>query len=117
MQGTTSNAIIQVLRLYSNYGDNTFCYSHIGGSFCCNYAIRNFCSTYASGSFCIEYVDDNFIVFMQVGVSAAVMQVVLSAVHNCFCCKMQVTVPVIAMQATLSSNSFILLSLNGTHFS
>ena len=47
-----------------------------------------------------------FIVFMQVGmsvavmqvrVSVAVMQVVLSAMHNCFYCKMQVTVSVIAM--------------------
>ena len=38
-----------------------------------------------------------FIVFMQVGVSVAIMQVVLSAVHNCFYCKMQVTVSVIAI--------------------
>ena len=38
-----------------------------------------------------------FIVFIQVGVSVAIMQVVLSAVHNCFSCKMQVTVSVIAM--------------------
>ena len=38
-----------------------------------------------------------FIVFMLVGVSVATMQVVLSAVHNCFYCKMQVTVSVIAM--------------------
>ena len=38
-----------------------------------------------------------FIVFIQVGVSVAIMQVVLSAVHNCFYCKMQVTVSVIAM--------------------
>ena len=38
-----------------------------------------------------------FIVFMQVGVSVAIMQVVLSAVHNCFYCKMQVTISVIAM--------------------
>ena len=37
------------------------------------------------------------IAFMQVGVSVAVMKVVLSAVHNCFYCKMQVTVSVIAM--------------------
>ena len=69
MQATTSNGIIQVLRFYCNYGDNTFCYSYIGGSFCCshaydylccNYAVRNFCSTYASDSFCIEHVADNF---------------------------------------------------------
>ena len=58
-----------------------------------------------------------FIVFSQVGVSVAVMQVVLFAVHNSFCCKMQVTVSVIAMPPTLTSNSFIFLSLNGTHFS
>ena len=57
-----------------------------------------------------------FIVFMQVGVSVAVMQVVLSAVHNWFYCKMQVTVPVVAMQVTLSSNSFVFLSLTGTTF-
>ena len=57
-----------------------------------------------------------FIVFIQVGVSVA-MQVVLSAVHNRFCCKMQVTVSVIAMYATLTSNSFIFHSLNGNHFS
>ena len=38
-----------------------------------------------------------FIVFMQVGVSVATMQVVLSAVHNCFYCKMQVNISVIAM--------------------
>ena len=37
-----------------------------------------------------------FIVFMQVGVSVATIQVVLSAVHNCFSCKMQVIVFVIA---------------------
>ena len=50
-----------------------------------------------------------FIVFMQVGVSVATMQVVLSAVHNCFSCKMQVTV-------TLSINNFTFLSLTDTHF-
>ena len=38
-----------------------------------------------------------FIIFMQVGVSVATLQVVLSAVHNCFYCKIQVTVSVIAM--------------------
>ena len=41
-----------------------------------------------------------FIVFIQVGVSVATMQVVLSAVHNCFYCKMQVTVSVIAIGDT-----------------
>ena len=38
-----------------------------------------------------------FIVFMQVGVSVAIMQVVLSEVHNCFYCKIQVTDSVMAM--------------------
>ena len=57
-----------------------------------------------------------FIVLMQVGVSVAIMQVVLYAVHKCFCCKMRVTVSAIAMQVTLSRNSFISLSLTGTTF-
>ena len=57
-----------------------------------------------------------FIVFMQVGVSVAVMQLVLSAAHNCFYCKMQITVSVIAMmQVTLSNNNFIFLSPTDTH--
>ena len=38
-----------------------------------------------------------FTVFKQVGVSVATMQVVLSAVHNCFYCKMQVTLSVRAI--------------------
>ena len=38
-----------------------------------------------------------FIVFMQMGVTDAIMQVVISAVHNCFYCKMQVIVSVIAV--------------------
>ena len=38
-----------------------------------------------------------FIVFMQMGVTVAIMQVVLSVVYNCFYCKMQVTGSVIAM--------------------
>ena len=54
-----------------------------------------------------------FIVFMQVGVSLAVIQVVLFAVHNCFYCKMQVTVSV---SVTLSRNSFTLLPLTGATF-
>ena len=52
------------------------------------------------------------IVFTQVGISVAIMQVLLSAVHNCFYCKMQVTVSIITMQMTLSSNNFICLSFN-----
>ena len=38
-----------------------------------------------------------FVIFLQVGVSVATMQVVLSAVRSCFSCKMQLTVSVIAM--------------------
>ena len=38
-----------------------------------------------------------FVIFLQVGVSVATMQVVLSAVRSCFSCKMQFTVSVIAM--------------------
>ena len=38
-----------------------------------------------------------FIVFTLVGVSVAIIQVILCAVQNCFYCKMQVTVSVIAM--------------------
>ena len=38
-----------------------------------------------------------FIVLMQVGVSVAITQVVLSAVHDCFYCKIKVSVSVIAM--------------------
>ena len=59
-----------------------------------------FCSR---GNLCVSDVSASnmwvkiFIVFMQVGVSVAVMQLVLSAVHNCFYCKMLVTVAVIAM--------------------
>ena len=43
-----------------------------------------------------------FIVLMQVWISVAFMKVVISAVHNCFYCKMQVTVSVIAIWVTLS---------------
>ena len=42
-----------------------------------------------------------FIVFMEMGVTVAIMQVVPSAVHNCFYCKTQVTVSVIAIKVTL----------------
>ena len=54
-----------------------------------------------------------FIVFMQVGVSVTTMQVVLSVVCNCFSCKMQVTVLVIAIKVTHSSKH-IVLSLSDT---
>ena len=49
----------------------------------------------ASNMYCIVF--KYIIVFMQVGVSVAVMQVVPSAMHSCFYCKMLVTVSVIAM--------------------
>ena len=58
-----------------------------------------------------------FVVSMQVGVSVAIVQVVLSAVDNCFYCKIQVSVSVISMWVTLSSNNFIFLSLTDTYFS
>ena len=58
----------------------------------------------------------SFIIFIQVKVSVAFMQVVLFAAHNCFYCKMQVTVSVIAMLVTLSSNSSILFSLTDIYF-
>ena len=106
MQVTMSVAIMQILRLYCNYAGGTFCYSYVGGSFCCNhacdcfccsYSVRSFCSTYASDSFIIEYVGDNIYCIYADGSPVAIMQVVLSAVHNRFYCKMQVTVPVITM--------------------
>ena len=63
-----------------------------------------------------------FIAFMQVEVSVEIMQVDLFAVHNCFYCKIQVTVSLIAMQVTISSNSFIFskwhplfITLSGKH--
>ena len=55
------------------------------------------CSTYMQ----VEVFASNigatvFIVFIQVGVSVATMQVVLYVVHNCFSCKIQVIISVIA---------------------
>ena len=67
--------------------------------------------TNSSDSFSIEYV---YLCWQE---SLAIMQVVLSAVSNCFYCKMQLTASVIAMKVTLSSNNFIFLSLTDTHFS
>ena len=102
----TSVAITQVLSLYCNYADVTFCYSYVGRPFC---PIMHVTVSAAiiqlevSAAFMQVTVSASnmwvtiFIVFMQVGVSVATMQVVLSAVHNCFYCKMQVTVSVIAM--------------------
>ena len=125
MQVTTSVAIMQVLRPYCSYADSTFCYSYFGGSFCynhpcdcfcCNHAVRSFCSTYASDSSCIEYVGDNFCIYSGGSICCKYASV-LSVVHNCFYYKMPLTVSVIAMQVTLSSNSFTFLSLTGTHFS
>ena len=58
------------------------------------------------------------IVFMQVGVSVAITQVVLSAVQCAtFYCKIQVIVSVIAMQVKHLINSFIFISRNRTLFS
>ena len=84
--------------VYSNYaGDNNY-YSYVGGSFCCNHACDCFCCNYSVRSFCSTYESDGlfiyFNLFLQMGVSVAIMQVVLSAVHNSFYCKMQVTVSV-----------------------
>ena len=127
MQVTTSNAIMQVLRLYCNYADNIFCYIVMWFGL----SVAN---KHVAVSVVIMQLDVSaelmevtvsglnvgvtiFIVFMQVGVSVAIMQVLLSAMHNCFYCKMQVTVSIIAMQMTLSSNNFMCLSLTGTHFS
>ena len=102
---TKSASIMRVLRFYCNYAGDTLCYSYASGSFCCNhacdcfyanYAVRSFCSTFASDGLCVEYMG-TIIVFMQVEFSVAIMQVVLSAVHNYFYFKLQITVSVIAM--------------------
>ena len=58
-----------------------------------------------------------FIAFMQVRVSVAIIQVVFYTVHKCFYCKKQVTVSVITMQVTHSSNNFVFNFLSGNHFS
>ena len=58
-----------------------------------------------------------FIVFMQVGGLCCNYAGGTFAMHNCFYCKMQVTVSVIATQVALSSNNFVFLSLTDTHFS
>ena len=52
---------------------------------------------FAIDRLCIEYGVTIFIVFTKVGVSVAAMQVGFSEVNNCFSCKMQFTVSVIAM--------------------
>ena len=126
MQVTTFVAIMQILRLYCNYVDSDFCFSYVGGSFCCNHACDCFCCNYelqVSATLMQVTVSASnmwvtiFIVFMQVGVSVAFTQVVLSAMHICFYCRMHVTVSVITMLVTLSSNSFLFLSLTGTNFS
>ena len=93
-------AIMQALQLYFGYADSTFFYSYVGGSFMhvtVSVAITqlkvfaafrqvtvsalnmwvtifNFYCSYAGGRFCCD-----------------IMQMVHSAVHNCFYCKVQVT--------------------------
>ena len=127
MQVSTSNAIIQVLRLYCSYAGNTFCYSYI---VCLSVAIMHVTVSVAimqlEVSAALMQVTVTvlnmwvtmFIVFMQVGVSAAIMQVVHSAVHNCFCYKMQVTVSVIAMAPTFHKIDRKIFKgiLSGLHF-
>ena len=118
MQVSTSNAIIQVLRLYCSYAGNTFCYSCI---VCLSVAIMHVTVSVA---------------IMQLEVSAALMQVTVtvlnmwvtmfivfmqvvhSAVHNCFCYKMQVTVSVIAMAPTFHKIDRKIFKgiLSGLHF-
>ena len=54
------------------------------------------------------------IVFMQMEVTVAIMQLVLCTAHNCFYCKTQVTISAMSMKVTLSSNNVIFLSLTPT---
>ena len=107
IQVVTSVAVMQALRLYYSYADGTFCYSYVGGSSCCSHLCDCFCWNYLVRSWSSNYMQVTFsalntsvavfIIFLQVGVSVATMQVVLSAVRRCFSCKMQFTVSVIAM--------------------
>ena len=75
----------------------------VGGSFSCNPACECFCFNYSvrvSAALMRVTVSasnmwvTSFIVFMQVGVSVTIMQLVLPAAHNFLHCKMQVTVSV-----------------------
>ena len=98
MQMTRSIAIMQVLSVYCNYNAGvTFCYIQsamlvdLSVAIMHYYSVRSFCSTYASDSLCTS--NTWVIIFiMQVGVSVTIIQVLPSAVHNCFCYKMQVAV-------------------------
>ena len=89
---------MQVLRLYCNCAGGTFWYIH----FHVNVSVAIIQLEVSAALVQVTISASNmwvtiFVVFMQVGVSAAIMQVVLSAVHDCFYCKMYVTVSVIAM--------------------
>ena len=91
MQVPTSVLIMQVLRLYCNYLGGTFCCTYVEGSFCCSNDGECFCCNYAVRSFCklmqvkVSAANMSVTIFMklgrQVGVSLAIMQVVLSTVH------------------------------------
>ena len=125
MQVTTSVEIMQVLRLYCNYA---CAFSAIVMLVDLSVAIMHM--TVSIGIIQLEvaalmqvtvsasniYVKI-LILFTQVGLSVAIMQVVLFTVHSCFYYKMQVTDFVIAMFVTLLSNNFVFLSLIDTHFS
>ena len=66
--------------------------------FCCNYAVRSFCNIMQVNVSATNMWVTIFIEILHMGVSAAIMQVVLSATHcahdhfycnyvgNCFCC-------------------------------
>ena len=114
---TLSVAIIQVLRCYCNYAGGTFCYSYVGGSFCCNYAVSSFCISYEGGSFCNKYVGDTFYCnYAGEGLLQLCRWYFLQCIRHMTVSIviMQVTVLVIAMLVTVSSNNFIFLSLTPT---
>ena len=67
------------------YVDGSFCYNYAGDSFCCNYTARCFCSTYA-----VTVSATN--VWMLMGVSVTIIQVVFSAVHYVYTWLFQVTI-------------------------
>ena len=86
--------------------------------FYCNYAVQNFCNTYTGDSLCSKHVGTIFTVIMQMGVSVAIIQVVL------LWCNMHMTASIviiqvsfIAMLGRVSSNNFIFLSLTDSLFS
>ena len=109
----------QRLLHFCRFSGVTFCYWYFGGSFCnnyandcfcCSYTVRSFCSIYASESFWSKYVGDNFIIIMQMGVSVAIMQVVLSAVHYASChCKTPLP---FCLWKKRPENAFLTLAVN-----